>query len=84
MALGLPLSLKYSSFNLQEAPQSEWYVGEYSRQAVEEALIKENKVTPPQATGFWSSAHSVPLHDLAFLSAGQVSLKGGSQTGFPI
>nr|KAF6499528.1 cytokine dependent hematopoietic cell linker [Molossus molossus] len=27
----------------EEASQSNWYVGEYSRQAVEEALIKENK-----------------------------------------
>ena len=30
----------------QDVQQSNWYVGEHSRQAVEEALRRENKVTP--------------------------------------
>lgn len=40
------MTLKYSSFKpvLQDIRHNEWYIGEYSRQAVEEALMKKNKV----------------------------------------
>lgn len=34
----------------QDVRHNEWYVGQCSRQAVEEALMKENKVTPPVGT----------------------------------
>lgn len=67
---------------LQEDQPKEWYVGEYRRQEVEEALMKENKVRPrrahqlrvscPQVRGHsrqWTAKEWFLPH-LAFLSAG--------------
>lgn len=73
----------------QDVQQHEWYIGDYSRQAVEEALRKENKVMTSVGPGLLVLSRPevrghtgcVLLH-LGDRSAGRLSLKEGFRAEF--